>query len=186
MKILEIKVLTPSQVPQILALDRVCLGGLWTAEGYLREIESPNSSLLTLDLTKDKSPQSNDVMVGMACLWSIAEEAHITLLGIHPDYRQQGFGQLLLLTLFEDAIARNLSWVTLEVNVNNIRAINLYKKFGFKVVGKRKRYYQSTGDDALILWLKGIQEHDFKLSLSQWQKNLEKRLRNHCYYWHKS
>ena len=187
MKILKIKALKPSQIDEIVALDRICFGGLWTAEGYLREINSPNSNLLTLNLLNEPDLESGDsIMVGMACLWSIAEEAHITLLGIHPDYRRQGFGQLLLLVLLKEAIARKLEWATLEVNVNNIQAIDLYKKFGFKVAGTRKNYYQSTGEDASILWLKGIQEHDFQLSLSQWQKKLENYLRNNSYYWHKS
>ena len=177
MKILEIKALIASEVSQILALDRICLGGFWTAAGYLREIDSPNSTLLTLNLQNNGSQPA----IGMACLWSIAQEAHITLLAIHPDYRSSGLGQLLLLSLLKDAIARQLKWATLEVNVNNFGAINLYKKFGFQVAGTRKNYYQSTGEDALVLWLKGIQQPEFKLSLSGWQKNLSAKLRNNGY-----
>ncbi|MCC0177914.1 GNAT family N-acetyltransferase [Waterburya agarophytonicola K14] len=186
MKILETQLLRPSQVSQIVALDRICLGGLWTAEGYLREIDSPNSSLLVLNLSDRNSTKSNSIMVGMACLWSIVEEAHITLLAIHPDYRQQGFGTLLLLSLLNNAIARKLEWATLEVNVNNFSAINLYKKFGFEVVGKRRKYYSSTGDDASILWLKKLQQPDFKTALIQWQQSLATDLSENNYYWHKS
>ena len=151
MKILATQPLEPVQIPEIVALDKTCLGGLWTAEGYQREIDSPNSTLLILNLTDGEAKESAQ-MIGMACLWSILEEAHITLLAVHPNYRQQGLGTLLLLSLLDDAIARNLAWATLEVNANNKKAINLYKKFGFEAVGKRKGYYQSTGDDALILW----------------------------------
>ena len=180
MKILEIEPLTASQVPEIVALDRICIGGLWTAEAYLREIDSPNSTLLALHLANDFDFGSKTI--GMACLWAIVEEAHITLLGIHPDYRGQGLGQLLLLTLLQDAIARKLEWATLEVNVNNSKAIELYKKFGFQVAGTRKGYYQPAGDDASILWLKGIQQPEFKLNLSQWQKNIGDRLGQNHYY----
>lgn len=183
-QILEISSLTPEQIPEIVVLDRLCLGGLWTAEGYLREIDSPNSSLLTLNLINRCSPHIKTKMIGMACLWAIAEEAHITLLGIDPEYRRQGFATWLLLTLLEQAIARKLEWATLEVNVNNIKAINLYKKFGFIEAGTRKGYYQSTGEDASILWLKAIQHPQFKLSLAQWQQNLEQHwrdLRYRCY-----
>ncbi|NJS16778.1 MAG: hypothetical protein HC787_07730 [Nostocaceae cyanobacterium CSU_2_110] len=34
-----------AQLDEIVALDRVSLGGLWSAEGYQREIDSPNSDL---------------------------------------------------------------------------------------------------------------------------------------------
>ena len=187
MNILEIKPLTSERVSQAVALDRICWEGLWTAEGYLREVNSPNSSLLTLNLWDSKSKNPNDtMMIGIACLWSIVEEAHITLLGIHPDRRRQGLGQLLLLTLLEDAIARKLEWATLEVNVNNISAINLYQKFGFEVAGIRKGYYQATGEDASVLWLKGLQHPNFKLSLAKWQKNVENILHNNCYSRHTS
>ncbi|WP_019503999.1 ribosomal protein S18-alanine N-acetyltransferase [Pleurocapsa sp. PCC 7319] len=182
MKILEIEPLIASQVREVVALDQVCLDGLWTAEGYLRELDSPNSSLLTLSLADTASESFSAKIIGFACLWSIVEEAHITLLAIHPDYRRQGLGQLLLLTLLRDAIARKLEWVTLEVNNNNSNAISLYKKFGFQVIGTRKGYYQKTEEDALILWLKDIQKPDFQLNLSRWQQNTDKNLRSQYYY----
>ena len=181
MKTIEIKPLIPSQVSEILALDQLCLGGLWTAEAYLREIDSPNSTLIILQLRDDQFESDEVQIIGMGCLWSIVEEAHITLLGIHPDYRRQGLGQLLLFTLLEDAIARQLKWATLEVNENNIAAIELYQKLGFQVAGKRKGYYQPTGDDALVLWLKGMEQQEFKLDLAQWQEQLCDRLSKNAY-----
>ena len=181
MKTIEIKPLIPSQVSEILALDQLCLGGLWTAEAYLREIDSPNSTLIILQLRDDQFESDEVQIIGMGCLWSIVEEAHITLLGIHPDYRRQGLGQLLLFTLLEDAIARQLKWATLEVNENNIAAIELYQKLGFQVAGKRKGYYQPAGDDALVLWLKGIEQPEFQLDLAQWQQQLRDRLSKNAY-----
>jgi ribosomal-protein-alanine N-acetyltransferase len=139
-KEIAIKLLLPAEVPAMVALDQICLGGLWTKEGYLREVESDQSTLISLqmlDLEFNEQPQ----MIGMACLWSIVDEAHITLLGIHPEYRQQGLGQLLLLTLLKDAIARQLKWATLEVNEHNLAAINLYQKYGFQIAGSRKPYF---------------------------------------------
>jgi [ribosomal protein S18]-alanine N-acetyltransferase len=184
-KEITIELLTPPQVPEIVALDRICLGGLWTEEGYLREIASSKSTLITLNLTlnlSDRGGNKSSQMIGMACLWSIVDEAHITLLGIHPEYRQQGLGQLLLIILLKDAIARQLERATLEVNEHNLRAINLYQKYGFQVAGTRKNYYQPAGDDALVLWLKGLQQDTFKTNLRQWQVQLGDRLSRNSYY----
>jgi [ribosomal protein S18]-alanine N-acetyltransferase len=180
-KILAIKALTPSQIPEIVALDQLCIGGIWTAEGYLREIASPNSSLLGLYLLESKLEKSKNKMIGMGCLWAIASEAHITLLAIHPSYRRQGLGQLLLLTLLQKAIALELNWATLEVNTHNCVAINLYQKLGFQIAGRRRGYYQATGDDALILWLKDLQKPDFQQNLAQYQQETDKRLREQQY-----
>ena len=174
--ILELKPLTTSQVSEIVALDRICIGGLWTAEAYLREIDSPRSSLLALSIGDRNLEQSQFKIIGMACLWAIVDEAHLTLLAVHPDYRGRGLGELLLIALLQDAIARQLEWATLEVNVNNSAALNLYYKYGFQVVGTRKGYYQPAGDDAAILWLKEIQHGKFKSDLNRWQQRLYARL----------
>lgn len=180
MKILEIQHLQESQVQAVVDLDKICLGGLWTAEGYLREIDSPNSSLLILNLIEASQKQ----IIGVGCVWSILEEAHITLLGIHPHHQRQGLGTFMLLSLLDDAIARNLSWATLEVSVNNQKALNLYKKFGFEAVGKRKGYYQSTGEDAIVLWLKNLQQLEYKTNVAQWQQELKLDLSNNGYHWY--
>ena len=221
MKEIEIKLLAPAEVAEAVTLDKICLGGLWKEEAYLREIDSDKSTLVTLHLSKqfDDYKISADVfavdpckmtgngawhqclhkedrdangsvkrlrhrskIIGMGCLWSIVDEAHITLLAIHPDYRRQGLGQLLLFNLLEDALARQLEWATLEVNENNSNALNLYQKYGFLVAGKRKNYYQPQGDDALVLWLKNIQQQEFRSSLTTWQQQLRDRLSKNSYY----
>ncbi|MEL6441961.1 MAG: N-acetyltransferase [Cyanobacteria bacterium J06621_8] len=183
MKILEIKPLRSFQMSEVLVLDQICLGGLWTEDGYLREIDSPKSSLLVMSLTEPSNQeQKKPIIIGVCCLWAIVNEAHITLLAIHPDHRRQGLGQLLLLTILKNAIARQLDWATLEVNVNNQGAINLYQKFGFRVAGTRKNYYQPSGDDALVLWLKGLRQSNVQANLKQWQRRLQQRLsQNYCY-----
>jgi [ribosomal protein S18]-alanine N-acetyltransferase len=164
-------------------LDHCCLGGLWTASGYQREIDSPNSDLLALSLNSsalNSSKQEPPRLIGLACLWAILDEAHITLLAVDPAYRGQGLGQALLYALLVAAWRRNLEWATLEVRVSNQMAIQLYKKFGFEAVGQRRGYYQDKGEDALILWRKGIQQPMFQTFLKQWQQELGERLQqNH-------
>ncbi len=82
-----------------------------------------------------------------------------------------------MLTLLKDAIARKLEWATLEVNVNNTKAIDLYQKFGFEVVGTRKGYYQPAGEDAAILWLKDLQQPESKSTIARWEQDINRRLR---------
>ena len=184
MKQIEIKPLNPREIAEIVTLDQICLGGIWQEDGYLREIDSSNSYLIGLHLSEAKNSLHQVVsksIIGFACLWSIVNEAHITLLAVHPNYRRQGLGELMLIALLKDAITRKLEWATLEVNVNNTSAINLYQKFGFKVAGTRPGYYQGTGEDALILWRKGIQSSNFQLNLADWQHQINDRLHQKNY-----
>lgn len=147
---INIKPLTEKELDQVVALDNVCLGGLWSLKGYQREIASPNSSLFIMTI----SSQSEEQVIGLACFWAVLEEAHITLLAIHPDFQGQGLGKSLLNYLLAEAENKGLKRATLEVAENNLKALSLYQKFGFQEAGRRKRYYQKTGEDALVLWKK--------------------------------
>ncbi len=157
-----------SQLSSLLELDRRCLGGLWSLEGYQRELASPNTSFIALSLSEH--------IIGCGCFWAILEEAHITLLMIDPDYQGQGLGQLLLNALLQDAVRRQLERATLEVSISNQVATSLYQKFGFKVAGRRKGYYPKTGEDALILWRGDLHLPQFKEELLTWQLNIKDKL----------
>ncbi len=180
-KILVIQSATIQHIPAIVTLDRLCFGKLWTEEGYRREIDSPNSELLLMavaDLVGERintTTQENSKIIGLGCMWSIVEEAHITLLGIHPDYQQQGLGKLLLVKLLQRALIRQLQRATLEVRLSNQPAIALYETFGFRHAGRRKRYYP-TGEDALILWRSGLDKPEFRKDLAEWEHSIGDRL----------
>ncbi|MEH2229196.1 MAG: ribosomal protein S18-alanine N-acetyltransferase [Nostoc sp.] len=174
---LEIKLLTLENLSAILELDRACFGGLWTLEGYKRELDSPNSDLLGLF-----SPSSSTSLLGMGCFWSILDEAHITILAVHPQYHRQGMGAALLYSLIKTACDRKMERATLEVRASNLAAISLYQKFGFQTAGRRRRYYQDNDEDALILWLPDLQHRKFKATLDQWYFIVSDRLEKSS--WH--
>lgn len=168
---LEIKSLTSADLSAVLDLDKACFGGLWTMEAYQRELDSPNSDLLGLF-----SRVSGVGLLGIGCFWSILEEAHITILAVHPYYHRQGLGQVLLYSLLKTAWNRGLERATLEVRASNLAAISLYQKFGFKTAGRRRRYYKDNGEDALILWLSDLQQPQFQQTLDDWYTMIDERL----------
>ncbi len=159
---LKIESLSKAHLSAILELDKSCFGGLWSKDAYCREMDSPNSEIQGIF-----SPKTGEKLLGMGCFWSILEEAHITILAIDSHYHRQGMGAALLYSLVATARDRGLERATLEVRVSNQAAISLYEKFGFKTAGKRRRYYQDNGEDALILWLGGIHKPDFPETLAK-------------------
>ncbi|MBK1990417.1 ribosomal protein S18-alanine N-acetyltransferase [Sphaerospermopsis aphanizomenoides BCCUSP55] len=168
---LKIQSLTVEHLSELLELDQACFQGLWTMDGYRRELESPNSVFLGLF-----SPFSSSQLLGMGCFWSILEEAHITILAIHPQYQHQGLGQALLYSLLKTASDRGLERATLEVRASNQPAISLYQKFGFKTAGRRPRYYKDNDEDALILWLSDLQHPKFMKTLEEWKTIVSDRI----------
>lgn len=190
MNFLTLKPLTADLLPAAVQLDQICFGRLWTLEGYRRELESPNSELVVLQPQQEQPStsvteaiaNSSDIfpnqqpIIGLGCFWSIVEEAHITIVAVHPDYQRQGLGQALLWAMLKQAHQRGLERATLEVRVSNQAAIALYEKFGFREAGRRRRYYEDTGEDALILWRGGLQYPEFAQTLSDWRQPILERL----------
>ncbi len=153
-------------IEEIVILDRLCFGGLWSIDSYRRELTNENSHFLGISIDPNLEPATAG-WIGFGCFWAILDEAHITLLGIHPDYQQQGLGQQLLGALLDKARSIEMARATLEVRASNAGAIHLYQKYGFQTVGRRKKYYQDTGEDGVIMWRGGLQHPNFALIENQ-------------------
>jgi ribosomal-protein-alanine N-acetyltransferase len=117
----------------------------WDKQDFLFYILSSNYIFSVL--------KYNNSVIGF-CLSFISNiESELYKIAISKNYQNLGFGKLLLrlhltyLTLFE--VKQNY----LEVNINNHKAINLYKKIGYKEVNIRKNYYFNK-EDALIMSIK--------------------------------
>ncbi|MEL6381750.1 MAG: ribosomal protein S18-alanine N-acetyltransferase [Cyanobacteria bacterium J06626_18] len=164
-----------ADLPAVLKLDQACFGGLWSHEGYQRELDSPNSDLLILETLGTGALEQSPTLIGVGCLWAILDEAHITLLGIAPSQRRRGLGQWLLLKLLHCACDRGLTHATLEVRQSNQKAQALYNKLGFQIAGERRKYYVD-GENALILWRNGLQDAVFRQALQTWTDEWQHKL----------
>ena len=87
-------------------------------------------------------------VIGYGGLWKIAEEAHISTIAIHPDYRGQGYGEVLLAGMVGKAIMLNAEYMVLEVRVSNHAAQGLYRKYAFTEIDIKKNYYRNNNEDA--------------------------------------
>lgn len=90
-------------------------------------------------------------IVGYAGLAAQAGEGFIQTIGVRPGCHGRGVGRSLLSAVLDEAARRGAGRVLLEVNVSNTRAQLLYRRFGFTEIGRRRRYYQPSGTDALLM-----------------------------------
>lgn len=67
-------------------------------------------------------------------------------IAVDQKYQNKGIGTSLINHLISNTAAEK---IMLEVNENNVPAIRLYKKVGFKEIHRRKKYYEN--DDAIIM-----------------------------------
>jgi [ribosomal protein S18]-alanine N-acetyltransferase len=150
-------------------LDRLVFGGFWNTKAYRQELERSNSDLL--GIWPPNFSESHCRLLALGCSWLILDEVHIIFLAVHPDYRQRSLGLAMVLGLLELAVKRGANYATLEVKASNQAAIALYQKLGFTIAGRRPRYYEDTGEDALIMWRSGLRSSAFKAQIAfNWQK----------------
>ena len=92
------------------------------------------------------------VLVGYGGMWVILDEAHVTNVAVHPEYRRLGIGRRIMNELMDRARSRGATRMTLEVRRSNTGAQRLYEELGFVAKGIRKGYYADLKEDAIIMW----------------------------------
>jgi ribosomal-protein-alanine N-acetyltransferase len=157
-------------VAQVVEIDRLSFPTPWPERSYRFEITSnPASRMFVLAIPSDGDARESGLMdrllgrnprcqtiIGFSGCWMVAGEVHISTLAIHPDWRGQKLGELLLWGMVREAIRQSAEMVTLEVRVGNAVAQNLYRKYRFEPVGLRKGYYRDNREDALLMTLKPL------------------------------
>jgi len=93
----------------------------------------------------------NDVVIGYYGISNIAEDGELLTIAINSNKRGRGYASLMMRSAVLQSGLKGSKKIFLEVNENNIVAMNLYKKFGFKAISRRKKYYGD--DDAIIMQL---------------------------------
>lgn len=141
--------MTIEHIEEVMNIEKLCFPNPWSEKALIQEIEYNQ-------LARYRIITHGDEVIAFGGMWLIMDEAHITNIAVHPDYRGQGIGDLLLRALIEVAEREGIFQLTLEVRPSNYPAIQLYYKYGFEVVGRRKGYYEDDGEDALVMWKKGV------------------------------
>lgn len=90
-------------------------------------------------------------------VWLVIDEAHITTLAVDGEARRQGIGKALIVELLLKAQEAGMLCATLEVRASNVAAVALYENLGFTTTARRKKYYPNNKEDALVMWLSGLE-----------------------------
>ncbi len=80
-------------------------------------------------------------------IYTVEDCTDLLTLGVHPAQRKKGFATALLKWVITKAPKAQRFF--LDVECQNIAAIQLYKKIGFEFVSIRKRYYPQFSGPAL-------------------------------------
>lgn len=131
-------------VPQVAEIERQNFSHPWTEEMLMGQLDNMLASIIC-------ALGENGVVLGYAGVTVVAGEGYIDNIAVRQEYRKQGIASELLKVFLRFAKAQKLDFLTLEVRVSNDPAKRLYMKHGFAQVGRRKGYYDSPKEDAILM-----------------------------------
>jgi [ribosomal protein S18]-alanine N-acetyltransferase len=126
----QVRRLTYSDLPSVLSIERRAFPTPWSLAMFVLELSKPSG--ICLAATTDRGLSGYLICSRYADVWHLMNVA-------------------VMQTLFEEA--GEDARYTLEVRTSNEEAIAMYRRFGFRPAGRRRRYYHDNGEDALIMWL---------------------------------
>lgn len=184
-----IEPMTVADLEQVMAIERVAFSAPWSARAFRYEITrnkqstmlvvrpSPHRggwlamSLRRLNLTHPGA------VLGYAGLWLLVDDIHISTIAVHPQWQGRGLGQLLLLSLLDRGAELDARRATLEVRISNHSAQDLYRKYGFAIASRRKRYYSDNNEDAYIMATPLFDTPEFQRNLRECRVRLHARIK---------
>jgi ribosomal-protein-alanine N-acetyltransferase len=200
--------MTLDDIDEVSAVEGRCFPSSWPVSAYRRELrnrnqsfyivlrDDPDAGVVTttprrvivdgeeagripfLPFLRRQGTARRQPILGFAGMWVLLDEAHITTIGVDPDFQGRGLGEFLFVSLLDEAMQRQATWVTLEVRVSNHTAQALYRKYGFTVHGRRPRYYSDNNEDAYIMWSESFKDPAYRARVEQLRRGILDRLTN--------
>lgn len=157
-----VRSMTVRDIPQVMVVNRQCFPVPWSAWTIEQDITNNRYSawVVVEQLLSGESSRSRwwdwwrgtvkpiGQVIGFGGFWILYGEMHITNIGVATHYRGQGWGEVLLASMLQQAIHLQADYATLEVRVSNQPAINLYHKYEYRIVVQQRDYYHDNHEDA--------------------------------------
>jgi [ribosomal protein S18]-alanine N-acetyltransferase len=138
----DIRTMTAADLNEVLIIEQASFRTPWKREHFESELSGSFSIPFVAEL--------GGRVVGFVCLLSLFEEAQILDIAVAPEQRGRGIASALMEHACEVAREMHAEVLTLEVRASSDAAIALYRRSGFKRVGIRTNYYDSS-EDAILM-----------------------------------
>ncbi len=145
-KILEnftIERMKEEDLEEVLRIENESFSDPWTRGCFLEDIKK--------ELAYPAVFRLGERLAGYTCLWRVEDELQIANIAVDKEYRGKGIAKILLEWIIEQAVKQNYKSITLDVRESNSAAIRLYDQYGFREIGRRKKYYRFPVENAIIM-----------------------------------
>lgn len=147
-----IRAMTAADLDAVRAIEEAAYRtDAWTRRALEDELINGFSSYI---VAEDSSSQ----VVGYAGIWFMRDQLHLVTIAVAPASQRQGIAARLLLNCLQQAREAEMPAVVLEVRESNTSAQALYERFGFRKLGRLRKYYKDDGEDALVMEITSLDD----------------------------
>ena len=136
--------MTEERLDAVVAIEQRAYDHPWTRGNFADSLRSGYQAQLLC---------AGDVVIGYFVAMQGVDEVHLLNITVDPPYQGQGWGRVMLDALALWARGVHAQWLWLEVRTSNLRAQQVYQRYGYRRVGERKHYYpaQQGREDAIVM-----------------------------------
>jgi ribosomal-protein-alanine N-acetyltransferase len=133
---------TAEDTEAVAEMEALCFPDAWSAASLRSHAEGEGGLLLIAE--REGAP------IGYLTARLLPPECELYRIAVLPISRHTGAASALMEHFFAILKGEACTALFLEVRESNAPAISLYKKFGMREIGRRKRYYRDPTEDALL------------------------------------
>ena len=147
--------MTEHDLLEVVEIEELSGISAWGWSAYHKELQSPEDVIMLVAriATTELTESHGRAIAGFIVSRLVADELHINNVAVRPEFRRRGIAAQLLSALLKQGRSSNARLAFLEVREGNLAAQGLYQRSGFKVTGRRRRYYNQPVEDALLMSL---------------------------------
>jgi len=123
--------LSPADIDPIVEIESRSFGWPWGRLSFESEADSPGVDSRGV---RTPGPTGVEQVVAYIFFRLIADEVHIFRIAVAPEWRRRGIGARLVGECLDSATRRGARVALLEVRPSSTEALEIYRKFGFRVV----------------------------------------------------
>ena len=150
-----------ADIAEVAAIERSIYTAPWTEGNFVDSLTAGYCAwvLRPADASGDPVKQQAQSIIGYFVLMAAVDEAHLLNVSVHLPWQRRGYGLYLLREAVALAVEYRAASLILEVRPSNLRALSVYRRFGFREHGLRRRYYpasakdQQSREDAIVMRL---------------------------------
>lgn len=139
--------MTEARLEHVVAIERRAYAHPWTRGNFADSLRSGYHARILC---------AGDAVLGYFVAMQGVDEVHLLNITVEPAWQGQGWGRVMLDALALWSRAQGAQWLWLEVRTTNVRAQQVYQRYGFRRVGERRNYYPADQgrEDAIVMSFK--------------------------------